>query len=192
MSATTLDIEQCTAGDLARHRDELLDVYVDAYADKLNSPFFTPERYWERVEAYAARDGYALVLGRVAGQLIGYAMGFTLPTNSAWWKGLTTTVDPALTTEDGRRTFALTYIMVRVAYRRRGYARLLHDALLEGRPEQRATLLVLPENVAARTAYRTWDWYQIGELQPFPDAPLYDALVLDLPSSSARTDDRTL
>jgi len=63
----TLDIEHAGASDLARYRDELLAVYVDAYADKLDSPFFTPERYWERVEASAARDGYGLVLGRVHG-----------------------------------------------------------------------------------------------------------------------------
>jgi len=176
----TLDIEHACASDLGRYRDGLLAVYADAYADKVESPFFTPERYWERVEAYATRDGYGLVLGRVDGELVGYAMGFTLPAGSAWWKGLLTPVDPALTTEDGHRTFALTYMMLRVAYRRRGYARALHDALLKARPEQRAALLVLPDNIPARTAYLAWGWYQIGELQPFPDAPVYEAMVLKL------------
>jgi GNAT superfamily N-acetyltransferase len=176
----TLDIEHAGASDLARYRDELLAVYADAYADKIDSPFFTPERYWERVEAYATRHGFSLVLGRLNGELVGYAMGFTLPANSAWWKGLTTPVDPALTTEDGHRTFALTYMMVRVAHRRRGYARALHDALLRGRPEQRAALLVIPDNIPARTAYEKWEWYEFGKLQPFPDAPVYDAMVLNL------------
>jgi len=107
-------------------------------------------------------------------------MGFTLPANSAWWKGLLTPVDPELTVEDGHRTFALTYMMVRVAYRRRGYARALHDALLKDRPEQRGALLVLPDNTPARTAYYGWGWYQLGELQPFLDAPIYEAMVLEL------------
>jgi GNAT superfamily N-acetyltransferase len=176
----TLDIEHCDVSGLARYRDELLAVYADAYADKLDSPFFSPERYWERVEAYASRDGFVLVLGRVDGDLVGYAMGFTLPANSAWWKGLLTPIDPALTVEDGHRTFALTYMMVRAAHRRHGYARVLHDALLQDRPEQRAGLLVLPDNIPARTAYRAWGWYQLGELQPFPDAPVYEAMVLKL------------
>jgi GNAT superfamily N-acetyltransferase len=176
----TLAIEHCDARELVRHRDELLAVYAEIYADKLDDPFFSPERYWERVEAYASRDGYGLVLGRLDGQLIGYAMGLTLPAGSAWWRGLRTEVDPAFVVEDGHRTFALTYMMVRGPWRRRGYARALHDALLEGRTEERATLLVLPENVPARTAYDSWGWHEIGKLQPFADAPIYDALVRDL------------
>jgi GNAT superfamily N-acetyltransferase len=181
VGTAALNIEYCVASDLSVHRDELLAVYMDAYSDKLDSTFFTPDRYWERVEAYAARDGYALVLGRIDTQLVGYAMGFTLPAGSTWWSGLTTPVDPALTAEDGSRTFAITYMMVRMAYRRRGYARVLHDALLRNRHEQRAALLVQPDNTAARTAYHSWHWRQIGMLQPFPDAPLYEAMTLDLP-----------
>jgi GNAT superfamily N-acetyltransferase len=168
-----------------RYRDELLAVYAEVYADKLNNPFFSPQRYWERLEAYASRDGYSLVLGRLGGELIGYAMGFTLPAGSSWWQGLHTEADPALLVEDGRRTFALTYMMVRAPWRRRGYARALHDALLKNRAEKRAALLVLPDNIPARTAYRAWGWYQIGDLQPFPDAPVYEAMVLDLASVRA-------
>jgi GNAT superfamily N-acetyltransferase len=179
----TLDIQRYDADGLVRYRDELLAVYAEVYADKLSNPFFSPERYWERLEAYASRAGYSLVLGRLDGELIGYAMGFTLPAGSAWWRGLRTDVDPAVLVEDGQRTFALTYMMVRAAWRRRGYARALHDALLRDRPEQRAALLVLPDNVPARTAYDSWGWYQIGELQPFADAPVYDALVLDRQST---------
>jgi GNAT superfamily N-acetyltransferase len=135
---------------------------------------------WERVEAYASREGYSLVLGRVDGELVGYTMGLTLPAGSAWWRGLRTGADPALLIEDGHRTFALTYMMVRAPWRRRGYARALHDALLGDRTEERATLLVLPDNVPARSAYDSWGWYEIGKLQPFADAPVYDALVLYL------------
>ena len=64
--------------------------------------------------------------------------------------------------------------------RRRGYARALHDAMLRDRSEERAALLVLPDNVPARTAYRAWGWYQLGELQPFDDAPIYEAMLLEL------------
>jgi GNAT superfamily N-acetyltransferase len=178
----TLDVQRYDASGLTRYRDELLTVYTEVYTDKLSDPFFSPQRYWERLEAYASRDGYSLVLGRLDGELIGYAMGFTLPAGSSWWRGLRTAVDPALLTEDGHRTFAITYMMVRAPWRRRGYARALHDALIQGRAERRGALLVLPDNVAARTAYRSWGWYRVGELQPFADAPVYDAMVLDLPS----------
>jgi hypothetical protein len=52
--------------------------------------------------------------------------------------------------------------------------------LTQGRAEERATLLVLPDNVPARSAYLSWGWYKLGELQPFADAPVYDAMMLEL------------
>jgi hypothetical protein len=57
------------------------------------------------------------------------------------------------------------------------YARALHDALLADRPERRATLLVDPNNTPARSAYLSWGWTQLGTLQPFADARVYDAMV---------------
>ncbi len=71
--------------------------------------------------------------------------------------------------------------MVRTAWRRRGVARALHHDLLAGRREERATLLVLPDNRPAQAAYANWGWKKIAELQPsFPDAPVYDVLILPL------------
>ncbi|MFI6026391.1 hypothetical protein [Amycolatopsis magusensis] len=53
-----------------------------------------------------------------------------------------------------------------------------HDALLRRRPERRATLLVKPDNVPARTAYLSWGWELFGQVRPFEDAPVYDSLML--------------
>jgi ribosomal protein S18 acetylase RimI-like enzyme len=55
--------------------------------------------------------------------------------------------------EDGTRTFALSEIMVRRAYTGQGIAHALHDELLGGRSEERATLLVRPANTFAYRAY---------------------------------------
>jgi GNAT superfamily N-acetyltransferase len=176
-----LDIARYGADGLQKERDALLAVYAEVYAPRLDDPFFSLPRYWERLEAYGARDGFALVTGRLDGDLIGYALGYTLPAGSGWWRGLRGDVDPAQLHEDGTRTFALTEIMVREGWRRRGYARTIHDALLAGRQEERATLLVLPDNVPARSAYAAWGWYKLGQLQPFDDAPVYEAMVRELP-----------
>ena len=62
-------------------------------------------------------------------------------------------------------------------------AQALHDELLGHRPEARATLLVAEDNAPAQRAYATWGWRKLGKLQPFPDSPHYDALVLDLAAS---------
>jgi ribosomal protein S18 acetylase RimI-like enzyme len=166
--------------DLEQLRQPLLDVYAEVYADKLSDPFFGLPRYWERVEAYASRAGFGLALGHVGEELIGYAMGFTLPAGSGWWRGLLDEVDPDVTTENGTRSFGITEIMILESYRRQGHAKTLHDALLKDRPERRAVLLVLSDNTAAQAAYKSWGWYRLGGLKPFDDSPVYDAMVLDL------------
>lgn len=175
-----LVLEVTDAVGLYRLRDDLMDVYRDAYADKVGHPFFTEERMWDRLEAYASRDGFTLVLGYWDRELVGYALGNTFMAGSRWGQGMITEVDPGLLVEDGKRTFGFNYIMVRHAYRRRGIAKALHNALIATRHEERACLLVLPENVAAREAYLAWGWYKIGDLRPFDDAPVYDAMLLDL------------
>jgi GNAT superfamily N-acetyltransferase len=164
---------------LYQHREDLLAVYGNIYEGSLHDPFFSIPRYWGRLEAYASRDGFSVVTGRIDGELIGYALGFTLPSGSGWWKGLKTRVDPALLQEDGTRTFAIAELMVLAQWRRRGYAHRMHDSLIGSRFEPRATLLVLPDNIPARTAYLAWGWYKLGDLRPFDDAPLYDAMILD-------------
>lgn len=178
--APELMIQHHGASGVYGQREELLAVYAEVYVDQLDDPFFSVPRYGQRLEAYAARDGFTLVTGRLDDELIGYALGHTIPAGSRWWQGLRGNVDQALLTETGHRTFAVNEVMVRSAWRRRGYARALHDALLHDRPEERAILLVLPDNTAAQAAYRSWGWYKLGELQPFDDAPVYDAMVREL------------
>jgi GNAT superfamily N-acetyltransferase len=165
---------------LHQQRNALLTVYREVYADKLDNPFFTVERFWDRLEAYAARDGFSLITGQLNDDLVGYTLGYPLPPGARWWQGFRGDIDPKMLEEDGKRTFAVNELMVLPAHRRRGYAHALHDALLADRPEERATLLVRPDNIPARTAYLKWGWYVLGELQPFADAPVYEALMRKL------------
>ena len=170
--------------DLEGHRDVLLDVYEDVYRDRLDDPFFSSPRYWDRLQGYASRQGFAITMGQLGSDTIGYALGYTLPDGSGWWRGLKADVDEGYLAEDGQRTFALTEIMVREPCRRRGFAHQLHDQLLADRLEKRATLLVLPDNTPAKAAYASWGWRKLGELKPFEDSPTYDAMVVDLPISA--------
>ena len=179
-AAPKLTVERAHTEGLHSQREELLAVYEEIYADHLDDPFFSVARYWERLRAYASREGFGLTLGHLNSELIGYALGYPLPATSGWWTGLRQNVGADLLRETGHRTFAVNEIMVRAAWRRRGYARALHDALLRDRPEERATLLVEPDNTPARSAYLSWGWRKLGDLQPFPDAPVYEAMLLDL------------
>ena len=164
-------------------REQLFAVYAEIYAAQLSDPFYSVERFAERFAGHSDRAGFRLVAAAIENDLVGYAYGGPLPARTKWWQGLREDVAPELLAEDGSRTFALNEIMVKESWRRRGIAKSLHDELLTDRPERRATLLVDPTNTPARTAYLSWGWHVLGHLQPFPDAPVYDALVVDLPLS---------
>ncbi len=186
MSAAPAELElQREAGQgLRDQKEEILAVYQEVYAERLTDPFFYPARFWERVEGGSFRDGFRLVTGRVEGELIGFTLGSTLPANTAWWRGFKGDVDPDLLRETGTRTFGINELQVRPAWRRRGYAKALSNALLEDLAVERATLLVRAENTAAYTAYQSWGFHTVGQMQPFDDSPLYEAMVKRLYSAT--------
>ncbi|MGI5375730.1 hypothetical protein ACQEV2_16055 [Streptomyces sp. CA-251387] len=59
-----------------------------------------------------------------------------------------------------------------------GVARQIHDELLRDRLEKRVALLVERDHPKVRAVYEAWGYEWFGEVVPFPDAPLYDALIL--------------
>jgi ribosomal protein S18 acetylase RimI-like enzyme len=167
--------------------DDVLDIitglYTASHADVIEADsFLSVDRFHTRLTGYRRSPGFELVIA-YAGEPLGLAFGYPLPREAAWWDGLITSVDPELIAETGTRTFALNEIMVHPGYQGEGVAHALHAELMAHRPEQRATLLVRRDNEAAQAAYARWGYTSIGRLQPFPDAPVYDALVLDLSSS---------
>lgn len=165
-----------SAGDVL---DVVIQIYTATHADLIDDdPFMSTERFLDRLAGYRRAAGFELVIANIDRVSVGLAFGYALPQNAAWWDGLITSVDPQLLAEDGRRTFALNEIMVRPEWQRRGIARALHTELMTHRPEQRATLLVRQDNTAAQTAYRNWGYESIGRLQPFSDAPVYEAMLL--------------
>ncbi|MFD8492275.1 GNAT family N-acetyltransferase [Amycolatopsis sp. NPDC059657] len=174
------EVRHHDAEGMYAQKAELLAVYEQVYADMLTDPFFTPERFWERLELYARWPGFSLVTGWLNGTLIGYSLGYTLPDGSKWWQGYKGDASPEQLTEDGKRSFAVTQLMVLPQWQRRGYAHQLHDALLDGRTEERATLLVKPDNIPAKSAYLSWGWQRFGQLQPFADAPVYESLMYEV------------
>ncbi|GAB3971120.1 hypothetical protein GCM10029978_045710 [Actinoallomurus acanthiterrae] len=165
-------------------RDVVADLHRDAYGEQVTGDAFSSdEAFMRRFDAYTARDGFDLLIAvDDVGKAIGQAWGWPLPADTAWWRGLIEPPEPGFTNEDGRRTFALSEIMVRQAFTGRGIAHALHDELLSGRTEQRATLLVRPTNTTAYQAYQRWGWRPVAKLRPdWPDAPLMDVLILPLP-----------
>jgi GNAT superfamily N-acetyltransferase len=138
-----------------------------------------------RFDSYAAAPAFDLVVAYQGSDAIGQAWGWPLTEHSGWWKGLLSEPEPGFTQENGRRTFALSEIMVSQEWTGKGIAHALHDHLLSGRPESRASLLVEPQNTRAYRAYLQWGWRKVAQLHPgWANAPTFDVLILTLGKKS--------
>lgn len=135
-----------------------------------------------RARVWGRQPGFTLVEARHGGYLVGYASGAPLRPSTSWWRGLTTPLPDDVTTERPGRTFALTELLVRASWRRQGIGRELHQLLLDGRGEERATLTVPPTATAAQAALRSWGWRKIARTKSDgPGGGTLDLLVIDLP-----------
>jgi GNAT superfamily N-acetyltransferase len=173
-----------------RIRDVVEAVYVGSYVEAIASgdPFDSVEAFMRRFDSYTSVSSFGLVVAYHGDDAIGQTWGWPLDeraTTTGWWDGLLDEPEPGFTWEDGHRTFALSEIMVLQDWGGKGIAHALHDQLLLGREEQRATLLVEPDNVHARRAYLHWGWRKVAQLRPaWNHAPLFDVLILPLPLRS--------
>jgi GNAT superfamily N-acetyltransferase len=137
------------------------------------------------------QPGFVLAEARHGGYLVAYAAGLPLRPSTSWWKDLTTPLPADVTTEYPGRTFALAEFLVRAPWRRQGIGRALHDLILDGRQEERATVAVPPEAAAAQAAFRRWGWRRIARTRApgapsapdapkTPDVPVLDVLITDV------------
>jgi ribosomal protein S18 acetylase RimI-like enzyme len=156
--------------------DELLALASEVYGTGGDPAVARRARVWRR------QPGFVLAEARHGGYLVGYASGMPLRPSTSWWRDLTTPLPPAVTAERPGRTFALTELVVRASWRRQGIGRELHELLLDGRPEERATLTVPPGAGAAQAAFRSWGWRKVARARgDGTAAPVLDVLVIDLP-----------
>jgi hypothetical protein len=185
-----LIFRHCDAGAAQDARDLVEKIYRGSYSDdQQQDPFSAGGRWMQRFDAYTAERGFSLVMAFTPdGEPAAQAWGWPLYANTTWWDGLEAEPDAGFSREDGTRTFAVSEIMVCRAFIGRGTAHALHDELLRGRAEERGTLLVRPSNAFAYRAYTSWGWRQVARLRPgWPDAPLFDVLILSLPYAKALT-----
>ncbi|MFC8850411.1 MULTISPECIES: GNAT family N-acetyltransferase [unclassified Micromonospora] len=168
-----------TAERATRLVDQLVALYLKVYVG--GDEFHSEDRYRRQLAAHMQRVGWDLVTATVDGELVGYSYGFPLPAGTGWWTGMQETVPSGFTDEDGKRTFAISELMVAPTWQRRGIARALHDELLAERGEERATLLANPDNAPAQAAYRSWGWQKVTQLRPnWEHAPTFDVMIRPL------------
>ena len=148
------------------HGEELQALHAEVYADPPypDSGGGGQAGFARRFAVQRRQPGFVLAEARHGGYLVGYATGLPLrPSTFSWWRGLTTPLPGEVTAEHPGRTFEVAELLVRASLaRRQGIGRGLHDLELAGRPEERATLTVLPAAIPAQAAFQSWGLAQGG------------------------------
>jgi GNAT superfamily N-acetyltransferase len=177
--AVLVELARLDAEQAQQYMPELLDLYADAYDGPpwAGNPFYSVDRYAERLQETFGMKGFEIVNAVLDGDLVGTCYGVTLPPTVSWWTGL----DASLPTELAKaaiegRVFWLRQMLVRKAYRRLGAGRAMHDLLCSGRTEDFVTLSVIISNEPARSAYLSWGYEVIGEMRLAPESPMYEAM----------------
>ncbi|KPI08945.1 hypothetical protein OK074_3469 [Actinobacteria bacterium OK074] len=179
MTVDVLTLSYYKREHLPRIRRMLVDVYAEVYTrEAVESPFFSVERFEERLSGHASGPSWACVAGEIGGQPVGYAYGRLDSVRE--WHGILDPVDSSVRDYGEQGTFGLCEIMVRRPWRGNGIARCIHDELMGQRQEARASLLVDGTHPKVRALYESWGYRKVGQMQPFGDSPRYDAMVLDL------------
>jgi GNAT superfamily N-acetyltransferase len=153
-----LDFRLLDGPESLEYEPDLAALHGEIYADP---PYLQPINNGEfhaRFTVQRRQPGFVLAAAWHGGYLVGYATGMPLRPSTSWWRDLTTTVPGDVTAEHPGRTFALTELAVRPAWRRQGIGRALYDLVLAGREEERLTLAVLPAATAAQQAFRQGGW----------------------------------
>jgi ribosomal protein S18 acetylase RimI-like enzyme len=171
-TAATLDLRHFTHDDLAEIRQTIIDIHADAYADDMTE---FDERFPWFVDHWGGHPEFACVIAYDGGEAVGFAYGAPANPQREWWREH---LDPA---PEKDRTFSFSELAVRKKYRRIGAAERLSRALMDGRDEDLAVLLVDVEHPRVQALYESWGYRKVGERQPFPDSPTYAVMIAELP-----------
>ncbi len=182
MPAPEITFQLLDGAQAAEHEAELQALHAEVYADP---PYRHADEgdYARRFRVQRRQPGFVLAEARSGGYLVGYAAGMPLRPSTSWWRGLTTPLPDEDTAEHPGRTFAVTDLLVRASWRRQGIGQALHDLILGGRTEERATLTVLPAAGPAQSALQNWGWRKVARTRDSrPGWPVSDVLVTSLPA----------
>ena len=184
MPTANLAFQLLDGAQAAAHEDDLQALHAEVYADPPYQYRADAAALRRRFRVQRRQPGFALAEARHGGYLVGYAAGMPLRPSTSWWRQLTTPLAEDITAEPPGRTFALTDLLVRASWRHQGIGRELHDLILAGRPEERATLTVLPAATPAQRAFRSWGWQKVARTRepgPGPGGTVSDVLLTTLP-----------
>ncbi|MER6343244.1 GNAT family N-acetyltransferase [Streptomyces sp. NPDC001595] len=162
-------------------RQTIVDIHVEVRQRDLGltAPFYSAERFDERLSGHSSVAGWEAVIAYDGNEAAGFAYATPLGPSTRWWTAMTTALPDGYTTETGKRTLAINEIVVRRPWRGTGLAQRIHEELLAGRGEERVTLLVNPKagDGKVQALYERWGYEKIGEQQPFADSPVFASMI---------------
>ncbi|NEA80401.1 GNAT family N-acetyltransferase [Actinospica acidiphila] len=174
VTSSVIDLRHYRHGNLPDgFKDLLIRVHADAYAEAMEDEF--NQRFPWFVDHWSAMDGFTCVVAFDGEEPTGFAYGAPLPPGREWWR--TTDYQP---NNGYTSTYAVSEVMVRPQWRKRGISAQLHEALLKERSEDLAVLLVDVTHPKVQDLYESWGYHKVGEQQPFADSPLYAVMLKDL------------
>jgi GNAT superfamily N-acetyltransferase len=153
-------------------RQTLLDVYAAVPENPAEDPFV--QRFPWFVDHWGGNPGFTCVVAYEDENPVGFAYGAPLAEGREWWREH---VRPA---PEPSRTYAVSELAVLPRWRKTGTATRLHEALLAGRAEDLAVLLVDTTHPRVQALYDTWGYQQVGTQQPFADSPVYAVMLRSL------------
>ncbi|WP_405614377.1 GNAT family N-acetyltransferase [Streptomyces sp. NBC_00076] len=167
--------------DVEPVRQAIVDIHVEVRQRDLGltGPFYSAERFNERLTGHSSVPGWETVIAYDGTEPAGFAYATPLGPSTRWWSAMTSPLPDGYTVETGKRTLALNEIVVRRPWRGTGVAHRIHEELLASRGEERGTLLVNPKAGSGKVqaVYERWGYEKIGEQQPFADSPVFASMM---------------
>jgi len=168
------DIRHIGLAALDPYRPLFVDLYREVYAEP---PYLEGDEhvadYVERFADESSRPGFALVVAEIGTELVGYAYGHSFGPDE-WWPD----ADHEPVETKGLTKFGICELAVRKPHRGKGIGTMLMKSLLDGRPEELATLCSNPAT-SARQIYQRWGWQQAARAYPATIPPM-DILIIPL------------
>ncbi|MBB1245824.1 GNAT family N-acetyltransferase [Streptomyces durbertensis] len=166
-----MELRMYTREDAAGVREMLLDMHESVH-DGGSDRFRARERFAWFVDRWSGKESWSCVIGFDEGEPAGFAYGAAFG-RGGWWKG---SERPA-SIPPMESVFALSELLVVEKWRKTGLSDALHEALVDSRGDDVATLLVDVTHPKVLALYESWGYTKVDEQKPFEDSPVFAVMV---------------
>ncbi|MFI6659894.1 hypothetical protein ACIBL8_30675 [Streptomyces sp. NPDC050523] len=159
-------------------REDFADLYVKSAVGAGGRKYRDREGFLRRLAGDIRRPGFALLVAETT-TLAGCAFGFPVGRDGSWWRGFAGPLPWSIEqlTAAGR-VLALTQVVAHPHEQNRDIADRLQERLLADLNASLGVTLVHPYDRAARTAFQSWGWLEIGAIMRLPGPVALRVLVL--------------